>query len=105
MFNGAHMVIYSTDAESDRRFLHDTLKMANVDAGDGWLIFSLPPAEVAFHPGDGGQAHQLYLMCDDIDECRRKLSEADVATDDVSDEGWGLLSAFRLPGGGKVGFY
>ena len=105
MFNGAHVVIYSTDAEADRQFMKDVLGLTNVDAGGGWLIFALPPAEVAVHPHDTSQAHELYLMCDDIEHCRRSLEDAGVPTSEISDEGWGLLSAFSLPGGGSVGFY
>ena len=66
MFNGAHVILYSADAELDRAFLRDVCGFANVDAGGGWLIFQLPPAEVAVHPADGPAAHELYLMCDDV---------------------------------------
>jgi catechol 2,3-dioxygenase-like lactoylglutathione lyase family enzyme len=105
MFNGAHVVVYTTDAEADRRFFRDELKLSNIDAGGGWLIFALPPAEVAFHPHDSSHVHELYLMCEDIAACRKALSARGVESAEVTDEGWGLLSSFRLPGGGSVGFY
>ncbi|MFY0614342.1 MAG: extradiol dioxygenase [Hyphomicrobiaceae bacterium] len=105
MFNGAHVIIYSTDAEADRQFFADVLNLPNVDVGGGWLIFALPPSEVAFHPHEKSDAHELYLMCDNIEDCRRQLSEAGVLSSEVDDEGWGLLSSFKLPGGATVGFY
>jgi hypothetical protein len=105
MFNGAHAVIYSKSAEADRRFFRDVLRMPNIDVGGGWLIFALPPTEAAFHPHDQSQAHELYLMCEDIDACRKWLSDNGVSSSEVKDEGWGLLSTFQLPGGGTIGFY
>ena len=105
MFNGAHVIIYSQDAEADRRLFKDVLKLSNVDVGGGWLIFALPPAEAAFHPHEKSHAHELYLMCDDIELSRRSLSDAGVSSAEVTDEGWGLLSSFMLPGGSSIGFY
>ena len=105
MFNGAHVVVYSTNAEADRKFLKDVLEFSHVDAGGGWLIFALPPSEVAVHPHERSQAHELYLMCDDIERCRALLREAGVTSSGVTDEGWGLLSSFTLPGGSTIGFY
>ena len=105
MFNGAHVVVYSRDAEADRAFLRDVLQLRHVDAGDGWLIFALPPAEIAFHPDDQSTAHEFYLMCDDIDAVRKSLADAGVESAGVEDQGWGLLSSFTLPGGSRVGFY
>lgn len=105
MFNGAHVVIYSTDAEADRAFIRDVLGLNGIDVGRGWLIFSLPPAEVAIHPHSSSQAHELYLMCDDLNDIREKLHAVGVASTQPSDEGWGILSSFQLPGGGTVGFY
>jgi len=104
LINGVHTIIGSTDADADRAFFRDVLGFESVDAGGGWLIFALPPAEVAIHPGENGR-HELYLMCDDIEDCRRKLAEAGVASPEVINQGWGLLSSFKLPGGGSVGFY
>jgi catechol 2,3-dioxygenase-like lactoylglutathione lyase family enzyme len=105
MFSGAHMVIYSADAEADRKFFRDVLGFANVDAGGGWLIFALPPGEAAFHPGDNPDVQELYLICEDVAATRADLQTAGVTCDPVRDEGWGLLSGFRLPGGGRIGFY
>jgi catechol 2,3-dioxygenase-like lactoylglutathione lyase family enzyme len=103
---GAHAIIYSRDAEADRAFLRDVLGFSSVDAGDGWLIFALPPAELAAHPTEERERHELYLMCDDVHDTVRELEEkgAKIARP-VSDEGFGLLTAIRLPGGGELGLY
>jgi predicted enzyme related to lactoylglutathione lyase len=103
MITGAHTIVFSEDADADRAFFRDVLKFEHVDAGGGWLIFALPPAELAVHPGPA--AHQLYLMCDDIAATARELQERGVETSEVSDQGWGLLSAITLPGGGELGLY
>lgn len=105
MFNGAHVVVYTKDADADRDFFKDVLGFNHVDAGHGWLIFALPPAEVACHPAETGGSHELYLMCDDIEETRGQLRNKGVVVGEVVDEGWGLLSSLTLPGGGTVGFY
>jgi hypothetical protein len=103
MITGAHAIVFSQDAEADRAFFRDVLQLDHVDAGGGWLIFALPPAELAVHPGE--PAHQLYLMCDDIAATTHELRERGVQTSNVSDQGWGLLSAIKLPGGGELGLY
>jgi len=103
MITGAHAILFSQDAEADRDFFRDVLKFEHVDAGGGWLIFALPPAELAVHPGP--DAHQLYLMCDDIAATTDELRARGVETSAVNDQGWGLLSAIRLPGGGELGLY
>ncbi len=105
MFSGAHVVIYSKDADVDRAFFSEVLNLSNVDAGGGWLIFRLPPSEAAFHPADNGGKHELYLMCDDIKDLRTKLIEKRVTVSEVSDEGWGLLMHFDLPSGTSLGVY
>lgn len=105
MFSGSHVVIFSKDADVDRAFFSDVLNLSSVDAGGGWLIFRLPPAEVAFHPADEGGKHELYLMCDDIQDLRTKLIEKDVNVSEVSDEGWGLLMHFDMPSGASIGVY
>ena len=105
MFNGAHTIIYSTDAVADREFFRSVLGLDHVDAGGGWLIFALPPGEVAFHPHEAERAHELYLMCEDIGATRAQLLQAGVACREPVDEGWGLLSSFDLPGGSSIGFY
>ncbi|MFC5803781.1 VOC family protein [Streptomyces formicae] len=106
MINGAHLIIYSRDAEADRAFLRDVLGYPHVDAGGGWLIFKLPPAEVAVHPVEGAESHELYLMCDDVEATVSELTARGVEfTQPVTDAGWGLLTRLRLPGGGEVGMY
>ena len=106
MINGAHTVIYSEDAEATRDFLRDVLDLDAVDAGGGWLIFALPPAEVAAHPSDIGGRHELYLMCDDIDTTVLELSARGVVfTGPVQDEGWGRVTALQVPGAGSLGLY
>lgn len=106
MITGAHVIIDSTDAKADRTFIRDVLGMASVDAGDGWLIFALPPAEVAIHPTAGTPQHELYLMCDDIAATVADLEKAGATfTRPATDEGWGVLTALRLPGGGEIGIY
>ena len=105
MINGAHVIIYSKDAEADRGFFKDVLAFPSVDAGHGWLIFALPPSEAAFHPGDENDQHQLYLMCDDLNAQMKLLSEKGVECSEVQEPPWGLLTTIRLPGGGKLGLY
>ena len=105
MFNGSHIVIYTQDAQADRAFLRDVLGLKYIDAGDGWLIFGLPPAEIAFHPHDTSKSHSFYLMCDDLVATQKMLTKAGVPTADPVDEGWGILSSMTLPGGGEIGFY
>jgi catechol 2,3-dioxygenase-like lactoylglutathione lyase family enzyme len=105
MINGAHVIIYSTDAEADRAFFRDVLEYPSVDAGAGWLIFKLPPAEVAVHPAETA-SHELLLMCDDLDATMADLTSRGVEfSQPVQRQRWGVLTAFRLPGGGEVGLY
>jgi hypothetical protein len=105
MIIGAHSVISSKDPEADRAFLRDVLELPNVDVGDGWLIFGLPPAEVAVHPSDKNDVHEFYLMCDDVEALLAEMSGCDVACAPVQDLGWGLMTRVTLPGGGGLGFY
>ncbi|MFJ4846123.1 MULTISPECIES: VOC family protein [unclassified Streptomyces] len=106
MINGGHIVIHSRDAEADRDFFRDVLEWPHVDAGGGWLIFRLPPAELAVHPTDGPGAQQLYLMCDDVEATVAGLAAKGVEfTGPVTDARWGRVTGFRLPGGGEVGLY
>jgi catechol 2,3-dioxygenase-like lactoylglutathione lyase family enzyme len=106
MINGAHVIIYSKDAEADREFFRDVLEYPHVDAGHGWLIFRLPPAEVAVHPTEGDSKHELFLMCDDIERTVEELTAKGVVlTHPVTDEGWGLLTSITLPGGSELGLY
>ena len=102
---GAHAIIYSTDAEADRALLRDVFKFKHVDVGGGWLIFGLPPAEVAVHPSDENDRHELYLMTDDIEGFVAEMKQRKIMCDAIQDQGWGLLSSITLPGGGKLGVY
>jgi len=106
MIIGAHAILYSTDADGTRGFLRDVLGLPCVDAGGGWLIFGLPPAEVAVHPAEGDSRHELYLMCDDIETTVADLrSKGAEVSRPVTDQGWGLLTSLRLPGGVDLGLY
>jgi hypothetical protein len=105
MINGVHVVINSKDAEADRIFFRDVLKYPAVDAGHGWLIFAMPPLEVAFHDSDANDRHELYLMCDDIAATLKHLKAKNVAVSDVREQRWGKLATFSPPGGGKLGVY
>src|SRR6266404_5185565 len=105
MIIGAHSVIYSTDAEADRAFLRDVLKLTNVDVGHGWLIFGLPPSEVAVHPSERNDVHEFYLMCDDVNAFVAQMAKHQVVCDPVQDQRYGLFTQLSLPGGGKLGVY
>src|SRR5262249_47252843 len=106
VITGVHAIVFSPDAEKVRRFFADVLGMPSVDAGGGWPIFALPPAELAVHPSDGEEQHQLYLMCDDIHATLAELSGKGVeVAQEVADRGWGLLAAIRLPDGAELGVY
>ncbi len=102
---GAHAIIYSTDAEADRALLKDVFKFKHVDVGGGWLIFGLPPAEVAVHPSEENDVHELYLMTDDVEGFVKEMHQRHVPCGPVEDQGWGLLTQVTLPGGGKLGVY
>ncbi|HUI41422.1 MAG TPA: VOC family protein [Terriglobia bacterium] len=115
MINAAHVVIYSKDAEADRAFFRDVLRFPSVDAGQGWLIFALPSAELGIHPTNEETApgkgvlqgrHQLYLTCDDVNATVRELEAKGVSfTEPVKDVGWGVLTALQLPGGSGLYLY
>lgn len=105
MITGAHIVINSTDAAADRTFLRDVIGLDCVDAGGGWLIFALPPAELAVHPAEADGGHALYLMCDDVEAELRHLASLGVTCDPIAEAGWGRLTSVRLPGGGKLALY
>ncbi len=105
MISGAHVVLYSADAEADRAFFRDVLRFPHVDAHDGWLIFALPPAEVAVHPATENGSHELYLMCDDLKATVRAVKAKKVKRSAPVEEQWGTLSMISLPGGGKLGLY
>jgi catechol 2,3-dioxygenase-like lactoylglutathione lyase family enzyme len=106
VITGVHAIVYSSDADGVRSFFRDVLGLSSVDAGGGWLIFALPPAELAAHPAHGGGRHELYLMCDDIRATVEELQAKGVEfTRGISDEGFGLMTALRLPGGDELGLY
>ncbi|MGO9262348.1 MAG: VOC family protein [Bryobacteraceae bacterium] len=105
MIFGAHVIVYSQDAEADRAFLRDVLGLSSVDAGHGWLIFALPPSEVAVHPAEENGRHELYLMCDDLKAEITALGKKGVRCSEVHKERWGSITRIRLPGGGAVGLY
>jgi catechol 2,3-dioxygenase-like lactoylglutathione lyase family enzyme len=108
MIVGTHAVIYADDAERARAFFRDVLGLANVDAGDGWLIFRLPPAELGIHPASGPEAgqHELYLMCDDLDATIVELRSKGVEfVGDVQAAGWGSTITLQVPGAGTLRLY
>jgi catechol 2,3-dioxygenase-like lactoylglutathione lyase family enzyme len=105
MIFGAHVIVYSKDAEADRAFFRDILGFKSVDAGHGWLIFALPPAEAAFHPDEENDRHELYFMCDDLKAEMSVLKKKGVTCSEVQNERWGSITKIRLPGGGQIGVY
>ena len=105
MINGAHVIVYSTDAEADRAFFRDILGFPSVDAGHGWLIFALPPAEAAFHPAEENDTHELFFMCDDLQAEMASLAAKKIQCGKVEEARWGSITRITLPGGGKIGLY
>src|SRR5262245_52237626 len=105
MIDGAHSIIYSKSPEADRAFLRDVLGLPHVDVGEGWLIFGLPPAEVAVHPSTENDVHELYLMCADVQAFVAAVEKRGIRCGPVQGMGWGLLTQVTLPGGGKLGVY
>jgi len=105
MISGAHVILYSTDAEADRDFFRKTLKFPHVDAGDGWLIFALPPAEVAVHPAEQNGSRELYLMCDDLPATIKELKQKKVKCSAPVEREWGTITNVTLPSGSELGLY
>lgn len=105
MIFGAHVIVYSKDPAADRAFLRDVLGFTSVDAGHGWLIFALPPAEVAVHPAEENDRHEFYLLCDDLKAEISALQKKGVLCSEVQEARWGSIVKIRLPGGGEVGLY
>ena len=105
MIFGAHVILYSKNAEADRAFFRDVLQFASVDAGHGWLIFALPPAEAAVHPSDEGGTQEVYFMCDDLKAEMASLAKKNVECSQVQEARWGSITKMLLPGGGEVGLY
>jgi catechol 2,3-dioxygenase-like lactoylglutathione lyase family enzyme len=105
MITGAHAILYSKDAEKDRAFLRDVLGFKGVDAGGGWLIFALPPSELAVHPGEENGRHEVYLTCDDIAATVRQLKARKAKVSPMRELDWGKLVMVSLPAGGELGLY
>ena len=105
MIIGAHSIIYSTNPTADRDFFRDVLKLTNVDVGQGWLIFGLPPSEIAVHPSPENGIQEFYLMCDDIQEFINEMQTHHISCEPAQNQGWGILTKLTLPGGGKLGVY
>jgi hypothetical protein len=105
MIFGAHLIVYSKDAEADRAFLRDVFGLPSVDAGRGWLIFALPPAEAAIHPSEESGRPELYFMCSDLDSEIARLTQKAVRLSEVSEARWGRITKIQLPGGGEIGLY
>lgn len=105
MISGAHAILYSKKPEKDRAFFRDVLQLPHVDVGDGWLIFGLPPAEVAVHPSAKNDLHELYLICDDVRALVAAMKTRRIKCAPVRDQGWGLVTQLTLPGGGTLGVY
>jgi len=105
MIFGAHVIVYSKDATADRAFLRDVLGFSAVDAGHGWLIFALPPAEAAVHPAEENGRHELYFMCNDLQAEISALGQKGISCSEVQEARWGSITHIRLPGGGDVGLY
>ena len=105
MINGGHIILYSKDAKADRAFIRDVLKFSYVDVHEGWLIFKLPPSEIAVHPSDENDMHEFYLMTDDLDLELRELRKAGADYESISPQQWGRSTRIKLPGGGTLGLY
>lgn len=105
MITGAHAIIYSTDPQADRAFLREVLGFPHVDAGEGWLIFGLPPAELAVHPSDQNDRHELFLICDDIQVFIHKMAQHSIKYSQIQNQSWGQITYITLPGGGQLGVY
>lgn len=105
VIHGAHVIIYSKDAEADRAFFRDVLQYPFADAGHGWLIFALPPAEIAVHPSDSNDTHEFYFMCDDVRAFIEEMTKKNVACSAIDEQRWGSITRITLPGGGTIGVY
>ena len=105
MISGSHSIIYSKNPEADRAFLRDVLRFPNVDVGGGWLIFGLPPSEVAVHPSDENDVHEFYLICDNVENLIAEMKRHKIECSPIHKEEWGFLTQIGLPGGGKLGIY
>ena len=105
MITGAHSIIYSTAPQADRAFLRDVLKFKSVDAGEGWLIFELPPTELAVHPADKNDLQEIYLICEDVERFVQEMTDQGIACSPIEERTWGRITQVTLPGGGSLGVY
>jgi len=105
MLSGIHLIIYSKDAEADKAFFKDILQLNHIDVGHGWLIFGLPPTELAVHPSSTDDFHEIYLMCRNIQSFVRQMDKKKIPCSKIQDRGWGQLVQLTLPGGGQLGVY
>lgn len=105
MIVGAHSIIYSNQPEADRVFLKDVIRLDSTDVGGGWLIFGLPPSELAVHPSQKNTSHEFFLICEDMQTFTALMAENGINCTDVQEESWGLLVYVTLPGGGRMGVY
>lgn len=105
MISGTHVMIFTRDEDADRAFLRDVIGLPCIDSGGGWLIFKLPPAELGVHGGERNDVHELYLICDNLDEEMSRLADQGVECGEVMTASWGRASSIPLPGGGKLGIY
>ncbi len=105
ILTGAHTVLYSSDPDADRKVLREAFELRDVDAGGGWLIFALPPSELAVHPADTSGRHELFFMVEDIGRFIRRMNEHGLACSEIQQQRWGLLTQVTLPGGGQLGVY
>ena len=105
MISGAHAIIYSTNPPADRAFLRDVVKFPHVDAGEGWLIFSLPPTELAVHPSGQNDKQELFFICDDIRVFVQEMAQQNINFSNIQNQSWGQITYITLPGGGKLGVY
>ena len=106
MITGMHSIIYATDAAAARAFFRDVLGLRYVDAHDGWLIFRQPPSELAVHPAETAGQHELYLMCDDLEQTMAELAAKGAEfSSGVQQAGFGLMTTIAIPGGGQIGLY
>jgi catechol 2,3-dioxygenase-like lactoylglutathione lyase family enzyme len=105
MIFGSHVIVFTRDAEADRNFFRDVLGLASVDSGGGWLIFEMPPSELAFHPTDDTPTNEIYLLCDDLAVEMERLAAKGVSFSPVDEERWGTVTRFTLPGGTSIGLY
>lgn len=105
MIIGSHTLLFTSNPDADRSFFRDVLGLSNVDAGQGFLIFGLPPSELAVHESESNGTHEMYLMCEDVEVFVSSMRERDVEVSDPEDQGWGIVTQLRLPGGGRMGVY